>query len=122
VSKGWEISQGEAESTLPGGCFPPSSPRRSGGSDAVAQQIPFSLPAPRPVIAFSAPTGNRKLNHALHLIAINRCRLDPETKAYVTRRLAEGKAKREVLRCLQRHLASVIFRQLLADTPIEIAA
>jgi transposase len=65
--------------------------------------------------------GNRKLNHALHLIAINRCRLDPETKAYVTRRLAEGKTKREVLRCLKRHLASVIFRQLLADTPIEIA-
>jgi hypothetical protein len=67
--------------------------------------------------------GNRKLNHALHLIAINRCRLDPETKAYVTRRLAEGKTKREVLRCLNRHLASQRdFRQLLADTPIEIAA
>jgi hypothetical protein len=48
--------------------------------------------------------GNRKLNHALHLIAINRCRLDTETKAYVARRLAEGKTKREVLRCLKRHL------------------
>lgn len=66
--------------------------------------------------------GNRKLNHALHLIAINRCRLDPETKAYVARRLAEGKTKREVLRCLKRHLASVIFRQLMADTRSEIAA
>jgi transposase len=66
--------------------------------------------------------GNRKLNHALHLIAINRCRLDPETKTYVARRLAEGKTKREVLRCLKRHLASVIFRQLMADTRIEIAA
>lgn len=66
--------------------------------------------------------GNRKLNRALHLIAINRCRLDPETKVYVTRRLAEGKTKREVLRCLKRHLASVIFRQLMADTRIEIAA
>jgi transposase len=66
--------------------------------------------------------GNRKLNHALHLIAINRCRLDTETKAYVARRLAEGKTKREVLRCLKRHLASVIFRQLMADTRIEIAA
>jgi transposase len=66
--------------------------------------------------------GNRKLNHALHLIAINRCRLDPETKAYVARRLAEGKTKREVLRCLKRHLAAVVFRQLMADTCIEVEA
>jgi transposase len=65
------------------------------------------------VIAFSASTGNRKLYHALYLIAINRCRLDPETKAYVRRRLAEGKTKREVLRCLKRHLASVILPSTL---------
>jgi transposase len=66
--------------------------------------------------------GNRKLNHALHRIAIDRCRLDPETKAYVARRLTEGKTKLVVLQCLKRHLASVVFRQLMADTTIEIAA
>lgn len=66
--------------------------------------------------------GNRKLNHALHLIAINRCRLDPETKAYVATRLAEGKTKKEVLRCLKRHLANVLFRQLMADARVEAGA
>jgi transposase len=64
--------------------------------------------------------GNRKLNHALHLIAINRCRLDEQTKTYVARRLREGKTKREVLRCLKRHLASVVFRQLMVDARLGI--
>ncbi len=37
---------------------------------------------------------------------------DEETKAYVVRRLAEGKTKREIIRCLKRHIAREIFVHL----------
>jgi transposase len=49
--------------------------------------------------------GDRRLNSALHMIAITKARLDPQTKAYLERKRAEGKTKREALRCLKRHLA-----------------
>lgn len=49
--------------------------------------------------------GNRQLNRALHIIAITRGRLDPETRAYLQRKEAEGKSRMEAMRCLKRHLA-----------------
>jgi transposase len=36
--------------------------------------------------------GNRQLNRAVHIIAITRGRLDPETRAYLQRKEAEGKS------------------------------
>lgn len=39
--------------------------------------------------------GDRRLNHALHIVATTRLRQDPATRAYMARRLAEGKTKRE---------------------------
>jgi len=42
--------------------------------------------------------GDRQLNRALHTIAITRARHDPATKAYLARKLAEGKTKREAIR------------------------
>jgi hypothetical protein len=39
------------------------------------------------------------------MIAITKARLDPQTKAYLERKRAEGKTKCEALRCLKRHLA-----------------
>ena len=39
-------------------------------------------------------------------------RLDPETAAYLARKQAEGKSRREALRCLKRHLARRIWRLL----------
>ncbi len=56
--------------------------------------------------------GDRQLNRALHTIAITRARLDPETRAYLERRRAEGKTRREALRCLKRHLARRFHRLL----------
>ena len=50
-------------------------------------------------------SGDRVLNYALHLAVLSRMAHDPETKAYVARRLAEGKTKPEVRRCVKRHLA-----------------
>jgi transposase len=56
--------------------------------------------------------GDRQLNRALHMIAITKARVDPQTKAYVERKRAEGKTRREALRCLKRHLARRIHRLL----------
>jgi transposase len=57
-------------------------------------------------------SGDRQLNRALHTVVMVRMRQDPTTKAYVVRRLAEGKTTREIKRCLKRYVARQLFRQL----------
>jgi len=59
--------------------------------------------------------GNRRLNRAIHTIAMVQAQLDPRGRAYVERRRAEGKSWREALRCLKRHLSNVIYRELMAE-------
>ncbi len=49
--------------------------------------------------------GDRQLNRALHTIVMVRMRQDPETKAYVQRRIEQGKSIREIKRCLKRYVA-----------------
>ncbi len=61
--------------------------------------------------------GDRQLNHALHVIALTRSRLDPETRTYLARKRAEGKSNREAMRCLKRHLARRFHRLLLDPSP-----
>jgi transposase len=61
--------------------------------------------------------GDRQLNRALHVIAITRARIDPQTRLYLERKRSEGKSNREALRCLKRHLARQIHR-LLSVPPI----
>ena len=56
--------------------------------------------------------GDRQLNRALHTVALSRARNHPPTRAYLDRKLAEGKTKREALRCLKRHLARHFWRLL----------
>jgi transposase len=56
--------------------------------------------------------GDRQLNRALHTIVLTRSRTDPATRAYVSRRLAEGKTLREIKRCLKRIIARQLFRLL----------
>ena len=62
--------------------------------------------------------GDRQLNKALHIIAITRARIDPDTKAYLARKRAEGKTTAEALRCLKRYLAR-LFHRLLALPPAD---
>ena len=57
-------------------------------------------------------SGDRQLNQALHTIALVRLRDDPETRAYATRRTAEGKSPRDIKRCLKRITARQLFRLL----------
>ena len=61
--------------------------------------------------------GNRQLNCALHRLAISKGRLDPDTAAYLARKQAEGKSRREALRCLKRHLARRVFKLLQPPAP-----
>ena len=69
--------------------------------------------------------GDRQLNRAIHIIALSRARTDPATRAYLDRKHAEGKTKREAIRCLKRHLARRIWRLLYttqtpAAPPVQI--
>ena len=57
-------------------------------------------------------SGNRQLNCALHRIAITQGRTYPPARTYLERKQAEGKSRREALRCLKRHLARTIYRTL----------
>ncbi len=54
------------------------------------------------------------MNRALHTIVLSRRRLDLQTKAYIARRVSEGKSEREAVRCLKRYLARSLFRLLEA--------
>src|SRR6266511_1200883 len=64
-------------------------------------------------------SGDRQLNRALHTIVMSRMTCDAETRAYVTRRTAEGKTPREIKRCLKRYLARRLFK-LLETSPAPI--
>lgn len=59
--------------------------------------------------------GNRRLNRALHVVARAQSRLSPEAKAFVSRKMEEGRSYKEALRCLQRHLSNVVYRALVDD-------
>jgi transposase len=63
--------------------------------------------------------GNRQINAAVHRIAVTQMRMHPPAISYVARKTAEGKSTREAMRCLKRHLISVIYRTM---TPSPAAA
>ena len=58
--------------------------------------------------------GNRDANRALYMICLARMRRDRRTKEYVARRTAEGKSKREIVRCLKRYVAREAYRVLVS--------
>ena len=61
--------------------------------------------------------GNRQANSALWRIATTRMRTDAATKEYVTRRQGEGKNRKEIIRCLKRHIAREIYRLITNPPP-----
>jgi transposase len=77
-----------------------------------------------PVEASSGPikrhrlnrSGDRQLNWALHMSALNRIRYHDETRAYYQRQLDRGKTKREAIRIVKRALARRLYRTLTATT------
>jgi transposase len=56
--------------------------------------------------------GDRALNRAIHTIVVTRARCCPTTRAYITRRRAEGKTDKEIRRCLKRYVARQLYRAL----------
>jgi transposase len=48
----------------------------------------------------------------LHTSLLVRLRIDPDTRAYLARRTAEGKSRRDAKRCLRRLIARQPFRPL----------
>jgi transposase len=64
--------------------------------------------------------GDRQLNWALHVIALQRVRYHTETREYYQRLLAAGKTTREAKRCIKRALARRLYHQLrpLPQTPL----
>jgi transposase len=60
--------------------------------------------------------GNRRLNNALHMIALCQARSDLQGGGvYYRKKLAEGKSRKEALRCLKRHISDAVFKTLMAD-------
>ena len=68
--------------------------------------------------------GNRKLNYALHMVATCQAKSNTQGGTYYRKKLAEGKSRKEALRCLKRRISDVVFKSLLADsqTPSRSAA
>jgi transposase len=60
--------------------------------------------------------GNRKLNYALHMVAVCQARSDARGGAYYRKKMAEGKSRKEALRCLKRRVSDAVFRSLVADS------
>jgi transposase len=58
--------------------------------------------------------GNRRVNTALHMIAVTQLR-GGLGKAYVEKRLAGGNTQTEAVRLLRRRLSDVVFRAMQAD-------
>jgi hypothetical protein len=59
--------------------------------------------------------GNRRINRALHIMAIVQLRHDTEGRRYYRRKLAAGKTPMEALRALKRRLSDIVYRQMVAD-------
>jgi transposase len=59
--------------------------------------------------------GNRQLNAALYRIAITQARYHPAARDYLERKRAEGKSRREAIRCLKRTLVRVVFNTMKAS-------
>src|ERR671924_297768 len=87
---------------------------RTAGAQRLRSDASFALQSGTAPISCSSgkrtqhrlnPGGDRQLNHALHIIAVTRANHDPDTRAYLARKQAEGKTKKGALRCLKRHLA-----------------
>ncbi|WP_203924313.1 transposase [Rugosimonospora africana] len=56
--------------------------------------------------------GDRALNRAIHQVVVCQERSDPRTRDYISRRVSEGKTRREIRRCLKRYTARKIFKIL----------
>jgi transposase len=64
------------------------------------------------VAPIEASSGNRQANEAIWRVVMVRITCEPATRAYLQRRVDDGKTKREAIRCLKRYVARQIYRTL----------
>lgn len=61
-------------------------------------------------------TGDRRLNSAIHLIAVTQVRMrDSVGRRYFDTKIAGGKSRNEAMRCLKRRLANHLWRLMITD-------
>jgi transposase len=60
--------------------------------------------------------GNRHLNYALHMVAVCQARSDARGGVYYRKKMAEGKSRKEALRCLKRRVSDAVFKSLVEDS------
>jgi transposase len=61
--------------------------------------------------------GNRRLNSILYMIALSQARHSEQARAYLARRISEGKTRREAIRALKRFIIRAIWRLWLECYP-----
>ena len=59
--------------------------------------------------------GNRRINSVLHIASVTQQRSQPDAAAYLARKTAEGKTRREARRAHKRHLANRVIRRMWRD-------
>ncbi len=75
-----------------------------------------------PIEASSGKTHRRRLNFffyvnansEIYTVTIARLRWDKRTQNYVQRRVAEGKTRREAIRCLKRYITREIYQDIIS--------
>lgn len=66
--------------------------------------------------------GNRRLNAILYRIALTQAHHSKEARAYLDRRVTEGKSRREAIRALKRFIIRAIWRLWLECEPTAVVA
>ena len=67
--------------------------------------------------------GNRRVNYAIHVAAVTQIRYQHSPgRAYYDKKIAQGKTRKEALRCLKRRISDAIYARLLADATKAAAA
>jgi transposase len=61
------------------------------------------------------PHGDRQLNHAIHMAAVTQVGHDTPGRVYYLRKQAEGKSRKEAMRCLKRRISDAVYQRLMTD-------
>jgi transposase len=59
--------------------------------------------------------GNRRINYAIHHIALTQSIAYPPARAYLAKRKANGDSHREAIRALKRHISDAVFAAMKTD-------
>lgn len=64
-------------------------------------------------------TGNRKLNSAFYLVALNQLRWNSQAQKYFQKKISGGKTKKQALRCLMKRSACIVYGMLKSGKPYQ---